>query len=359
MKKTIKKTILTGGLALLALSASAQTEVSDYRPGVTLDGVTYFMPRTALRIVVTAEKSVYTPGDFCKYADRFLRLQNVATESRTQWSIKDITMEPYGVPDPEKAYSIKLNKRTVAPNVTLSEEGLLLAINTEGSEEFLPAVPKRIPPAARLNPRDYMNQEILTAGSTLKMAELTAQEIYDIRESRNALVRGEADNTPKDGAQLKLMLDQLSLQEAALTQMFKGETSNSTEVFVLTYIPEEETEKEVLFRFSQRLGLLDSDDLAGEPVYISVKDLQTVPVAEEDEKTAKKKQKMETGVYYNVPSRAAVRIFDSRNTLCSHDVNLGQFGHTEILSNVLFDKKTTTQVTFFQSNGGIEQIKME
>lgn len=355
----IKKTILTGGLAMLTLAATAQTEVSAYRPGVTLDGVTYFMPRTAFRFVVTAEKSVYTPGDFNKYADRFLRLKSVESEGHTHWTIKSITMDPYGVPDPKKAYSIRLAKRTVAPNVTLSEDGLLLAINTEGSEETLSPVPARVPAAERPNPRDYMSQEILTAGSTIKMAELTAQEIYDIRESRNALIRGEADNTPKDGAQLKLMLDQLQLQETALTQLFKGTVDQSTEVFTLTFVPDEETDKTVLFRFSQKLGLVDSDDLAGEPVYISVKDLHTAPAPVEDEKTQKKKQKMEAGIYYNVPSRASIRIFDNKQTYCKKDINMGQFGNTEILSNVLFDKNATTEVTFFQNNGGIEQIKMK
>ena len=35
-----------------------------------------------------------------------------------------------------------------------------------------------------------------------RQAELVAKEIYSIRESKNALLRGEADNMPKDGAQL-------------------------------------------------------------------------------------------------------------------------------------------------------------
>lgn len=54
------------------------------------------------------------------------------------------------------------------------------------------------------------------------MAELVAKEIYNIRESKNALVRGQADNMPKDGAQLKLMLDHLDEQEQAMTEMFSG-----------------------------------------------------------------------------------------------------------------------------------------
>ena len=80
-------------------------------------------------------------------------------------------MVPYGVPDPQKVYSIQLKKRTVAPLVGLTSEGILLSINTDGEEEPLPAVPKGNDAPKRLNPRDYMNQEILSAGSNAKIAE--------------------------------------------------------------------------------------------------------------------------------------------------------------------------------------------
>ena len=39
----------------------------------------------------------------------------------------------------------------------------------------------------KINPRDFLTEEILMAGSTAKMAELVAKEIYNIRESKNAL----------------------------------------------------------------------------------------------------------------------------------------------------------------------------
>lgn len=355
----MKKALLTSCVALLAATASAQTEVTTYRPGVTLDGVTYYLPRTAVRFVVTAEKTVYTPGEFCKYADRYLRLRDASPEASVTWTLKSITAEPYGVPDKEKIYSIALKSKTLAPLVDLTEDGILLGINTEGEEETLSPVPEGTRPGTRLNPRDYMNQEMLTTGSTAKTAELVAQEIYEIRDSRNALIRGEADNTPKDGAQLKLMLDQLSMQETALLQLFKGTTETTTEVFAFTYDPTVETDKEILFRFSQKLGMVDKDDLCGAPVYIRIQDLKTAPTPITDEKTAKKKAKMEQGVYYNVPSRVALTVFDAQKTYCKGEYAMGQFGNVEILSELLFNKKTSTKVTFYQTNGGVKQIEAE
>lgn len=45
------------------------------------------------------------------------------------------------------------------------------------------------------------------------MAELTAREIYNIRDSKNTILRGQAETMPKDGASLQLVIDQLNKQE--------------------------------------------------------------------------------------------------------------------------------------------------
>ena len=336
---------------------SAQTEVADFVPGSTLDGVNYFMPQTALRITVVAEKTVTTPGELNKYAFRYLRLNDVPTTTMTEWTIKNVTIEPYGVPDQKKAYNIKVKSKTVAPLVSLTHDGILLAINAEAQEETLPDLPQGTPAPTLPNPKQYMNQEILSAGSTAKMAELCAQEIYDIRESRNALVRGEADNTPKDGQQLQLMLGQLDTQAQALESLFSGTRQTSTEVFSLVYLPTQETERDILFRFSQITGVVDKDDLSGQPIYISIKNTGSLPQKQDNPEADKKKAKMEKGIYYNVPAREAVTVFDLNKTYQQIECSMGQFGYTEILSDVLFDKKITTKVTFYQENGAVKKLE--
>ena len=343
-------------LLSISLSASAQTEVEPFVPGSTLEGVTYYLPRTAFRITVVAEKTTTRPGDFYKYADRYLRLQNVPTEESVQWTLKSITMEPYGKPDPNKAFSIKIKSKTVAPLVGLSRDGILLSINTDAQESFLPDLPKPEKGPAPENPRSYMTQEMLTAGSSAKMAELCAQEIYDIRESKNALIRGEADNTPKDGAQLKLMLDQLDKQASVLESLFSGTKQTDTEVFSLFYDPQQETDRDVLFRFSQKLGVVDADNLAGEPVTASIKTIETIPATVSSEDAAKKRAKMEHGVYYNIPTLTKISVNYHGQEYINMETPIAQFGIVEILSNTLFDKKTTTQVTFFQATGGTKDV---
>lgn len=352
----MKKILATTLLALASVGAMAQTEVEPFVPGSTLEGINYYLPNTALRIVVEMEKTVVTPGELNKYAFRMLRLSDVPTQSATTYTIKGITMEPYGIADSKKAYSVKVKSKTIAPLVTLSPDGLLLSINKEVAQPTMSAVPANVPAPAVANPRDYYTQEMLNASSTAKLAELCSQEIYDIRASRNDLVRGEAENTPKDGAQLQLMLNQLDQQAAALESLFKGTKSVSTEYRVLTVLPTEEKES-LLMRFSQKLGIVDADDLSGEPIYLNVKPISALPARVSDEAVDKKKAKMEKGIYYNVPVREAVTIRDARTTYVQMETPMGQFGSVEILSDVLFNKGTTTKVSFFPTTGGIEKLE--
>ena len=343
-------------LALSALTAKAQTDVAHFIPGSTLEGVSYFLPRTAFRIVVEAEKTVTTPGELNKYALRYLRADNVPTTQSTEWKITKVTMEPYGVPDRSKAYSVKVRSKTLAPLVSLTRDGILLSINREAEETFLPAIPEGKPAPTLPDPKKYMTQDMLAANSTAKLAELCAQEIYDIKDSRNALVRGEADNTPKDGAQLKLMLDQLALQAETLESLFKGTTQTSTHVFTLNVTPESEGQH-VLFRFSRQLGFVDADDLSGRPIYLTIQGQDNLPQPVEDEVVAQKKAKMEKGIYYNVPAREAVTIHDDQQTYAHGEYAMGQFGLVELLSDALFNKNVTTRVSFYQQTGGVEKVE--
>ena len=74
-----------------------------------------------------------------------------------------------------------------------------------------------------------------------------AKEIYNIRESKNSLTRGQADYMPKDGAALKLMLDNLDEQEQAMMQMFAGTTDRIEKSFTIRIKPEADMKEKVAF----------------------------------------------------------------------------------------------------------------
>lgn len=350
----MKKQLIALSLMLMASGMYAQTEVTvgvmhgkDY-------GVTYLLPKTEIEIELKTTCHRYTPGEFCKYADRYLRLNNASPEARTSWTLDKVEMRVVGVPDKEQVYFVKMKDKSVAPLMELTEEGIVRSINCPFSGNTTKTKPAAQPEEKpKVNPRSFLTEEILMTNSTAKMAELVAKEIYSIRESKNALLRGEADNMPKDGAQLKLMLDNLNLQEQAMTEMFAGKIQEESHSFTLRIAPEEMKEK-VVFRFSKKLGLVASDDLAGEPYYLSIENLKTVSQTPTEE--GKKKTE---GVVYNVPGQAHIVLSDGQHQLFDTELPLTQFGIQEFLAPVLFNKNSTIKVQFDTATGGILKVDRE
>lgn len=357
----MKPSLLFLLLAVLPLPLQAQTEVAPFRPGTTVDGVCYFLPKTVFRVAFISDKTVTTPGDFAAYADRFLRQPSAPRTETVEWRLKTFSLQPFGVPDSTKAYSIRLKAKTSAPLVTLSDDGLLLGVNTEAVDAPLPALPPQVPAPPLTDARRYMTHDILSATSTAKMAQLTAEEIYDLKDARKTLIRGEADNTPKDGAQLKLMLDNLDVQIAALEGLFNGQVRTSTEVTSFTYEPPAtlgpEGVRTLLCRYSRRFGVVDKDDLSGQPVWIELKPVGNLPERIDNPETARKRSRMPQGLYVNVPARVKVTVSTPDQVLMNLDVPVCQAGTTELLSDALFNKHLTTKVFLHPHTGSVREIR--
>ena len=351
----MKNSILFLSLLFFSSTTYAQTKVT---VGVTRGkdfGVTYALPKTEVEIEVKAIKVTYTPGEFGKYADRYLHLTDISIDPKEYWELVSVKAQSIGVPDSERTYFVKMKDKTVAPLMELTNDGIVQSIN-------MPIMAKKAPVTndaptkknEKIDPRSFLTEEILMANSTAKMAELVAKEIYNIRESKNALLRGQADNTPKDGEQLKLMLNNLDEQERAMTEMFSGSSEREEKTFTMSIVPNKEFKNEVLFRFSKKLGVIAANDLAGEPVYVNLTDMKTVTIPPLEDK----KKELE-GVAYNVPGKALIRINKDKKILFEGEIPVTQFGVIEYLAPALFDKKSTIKVLFNTTTGGLVKIDRE
>ena len=354
---TLALALFTVHCSLFTSHAVAQTQTGLYMPGVTQEGAVYFLPKTAIRLTVRIEKTTYTPGDFASYAERFLRLSNVSTEPSVSYRLLSVAQTAIGVRDTTKAYSVKFNNKTSAINIAVNDEGVLTAINAEPQKPTVPAPFKAAKKPATVNPRQFMNEEILSAGSTAKMAQLTAQEIYDIRDSRSQLVKGQADFMPKDGDQMKLMLGQLDQQDQALTSLFAGTTVRDTTEELFVVCPAEAFDRLLVFRFSKHFGLVDADDLSGAPYYISVENLTELPAT--DAEQAAKKKKAENGLYYNVPGKMRSTVYNGIDAVSSEEFPAPQFGNVELLSGDLFNKHYGTRLWMNPVSGAIDRLEAE
>ena len=345
MKRALFILILT-----TAVSGYAQTEVNAFFSGAN-EGVTYHLPDTKVEIILKATCIKKSPGEFSRYADRYLRVKDAIKEANSYWELTGAETATIGTPSPEKMFTVKLNGSN-ASNLTLDEQGIIAAINTRhpaAEEESQAAVETQ----RHTDASHYMTEEMLQASSTAKLAELTAKEIYAIRESKLAITRGQSENMPKDGQAMQLMLDELDKQEMALTELFIGRTDMR---ILIEPRENSDTTKAVLLRFSHKLGFVGKDNLAGEPVYYDFRDLKTVkrPTAEE---LKKRKPIKKEGICYTIPGKAEIEVYTRTRKLIKEEIPVAQLGTTEILSKNLFNKNNATKVVFDTATGGIISIE--
>ena len=152
------------------------------------------------------------------------------------------------------------------------------------------------------------------------------------------------------------MMDGLNTQERALRQVFEGTTVKDTTEVTLVFVPTENVDRQLFFRFSRHFGLVDNDDLSGVPYYITVyTDAKATDDAEAQKK--EKKDKDDIGLVVNTPQKVRATLYCENKVVDSYEFNAGQFGGTESLSGALFGKKLTTQIVLNPITGGIETIK--
>ena len=351
------KRILFILLSVLSIPGTAQNGISPFLSGVN-EGITYSLPDTRIEVTVEAACITRIPGEFNKYAERFLRIGNAVSKQESYWELGDIQVSLSGKPNPEKMYTTKLGSAGTAANISKNDSGIIASINTKQSKAETPSgIPER-KTREKIDAGRYMTEEMLQATSTARLAELTAKEIYTIRESKLAITRGLSENMPKDGLSMQLVLDELDKQERALTEMFTGRTDTTYSKVIYTLEPTAEcdTAKAVLFRFSRKLGVLEKDDLAGSPVYYSLKDLKSVKFPTPEE-LAKKKTVKKEGVCYNIPGKAEFEVYTPTRILHRSEIPLAQLGTTEVLSRTLFGKDTDTKVMFDTATGAIISIE--
>ena len=120
-------------MTLAALPLLAQTKVSSFFSGVN-EGVTYYLPDTKIEVSVNAACITRTPGEFHRYAERYLRIDNAILEMESHWVMTGVDVTTSGKPNSDKMYTIRLNS-SPAGNVSLCKNGIIESINIYNKKE--------------------------------------------------------------------------------------------------------------------------------------------------------------------------------------------------------------------------------
>lgn len=338
-------------LTFLPLNMLAQPVTTQMKPGRTPEGVVYFLPKTAIRINLLIEKKVYTPGEYAKYAEKYLRLTGIEQEEQVTYTVANYGITTIGVRDTSKCYSVMLKGKSETADIKLSDDGVLLAVNDTPVKPKEQAPFQPAPKAVTPDPHEYQQAEIRSAGSMAKQAEMTVNQILELQEQRQQLITGEAEDMPQDEQQLRLMIEQIDRQREILMSMFTGTTTRDTVEQTITVCPEKEVSREVIFRLSKKLGLVDKDDLAGVPYYMTIEDMHRTNTQKYEVPDNKKNE----GFYVNVPGRIRLTLHREDHQLATFDLYAGQFGFVELRSGALF-KRYVTHMTLNPATGSVDNI---
>lgn len=320
----------------------------------------YSLPLTSLDITVETVHTRSVPGEFHNYARRHLAINNALTEASTTVDIKSVTITPKGIPDSDNRWAVQFKSGSTAFMI-LTPDGVPLALNTD---EVAEAEKPEIPVAQKAEPlifeteaaRQAMTQDMIRSSSTSKRAELAAQRIFELRDTRSELLSGQADNPPADGQAMKLVLDNLAAQEDALTAMFAGARQSWTDVQTISVVPDSTgTTEQVIARISPFDGILEPDNLAGAPLTVKVEIIERGELPTNEKGEAKKFPK--GGFAYNIPGAAKVSIIFNGKRIASERVALAQGGVTFGLDPALFtDKKAPSKLLLDPATGSVVEL---
>lgn len=298
----------------------------------------YSLPKTRLCFDVEFERVVKTPGQFYLYSQRYLATDKVIQNEESYFSFKGIQLSAEAVPDTARTFVVSPIPAGTEGLVKLTEEGILQGINLNVSVVNKKVIKKikNSDESFKLNSTDLLplTEEYMLASSEAKMAEGAAKQIYHIREARLSLLTGELENMPADGESLKLMLKGLDQAEAELTSLFVGKTIREKVVKHICYVPGKPVADEVLFRFSEKRGVVEPTDLSGEPFYLTVQ-ADTMATVLPDPKA-----KLQVSNFYSIiPVKGIVTVGNGIQKIIQQEIDFPQFGELNPLPQYLFKNK--------------------
>jgi hypothetical protein len=328
----MKKNLLLSIFLLLIISVQGQgIELTENEPAMI-----YSLPKSEICIEIELEKTSRKPGIYFQYSERYLATNQIALEEKTSFRLKSVALKTIAVADEKRTYVIQPVKKSALNQLSVNEKGILCGVNVpckplESSLTNKKSVFKNNEPVIT-NSLLPLGEEYMMAGSVAKLAEGAAKQIYRIRESRLSLLTGDLEHAPADGASMQAMLDGLNKSEKELTELFIGKTVTTTEKHSVIIHADSAINDAVAFRLSVHKGIVTTDDLSGNPYFVSIKP-EKIKTSAPDPKAKKNDTQTINTIY---PAKTTIELTDGVNVLCTVKTELPQFGVIVPLSADVF-----------------------
>lgn len=305
-----------------------------------VEGITYALPRTGVRVHVKTVKETFMPGPYAAYAEQLLGIADAKNRASVAWEIEDIAIETFSEPDPGQVHKALGDAAFL---VDLTPQGCLAGINANVAAENNTSVKTNsLVPApeyddgfrfANFNDTPLYSQgdssnnfRPMRVSDNVKAAE-AANRILKSRLTQFDMVAGLMDEFHPDGVAYKVSLKELKTIEKNYLSLFVGHTTYKHETFSFDFVPTSSAEKgEVIFRFSDDKGVVPASDLSAKPVMLKVETEDGLVkkysgLAKSDNPSAG-----ESGIYYRMPAVANISVIYELKTIATARATVAQFG---------------------------------
>lgn len=330
------------GLLLVIPTFGQRKNKDDEQPIVPafVEGITYALPRTGVKVHVKAVREVFEPGPYAAYAEQLLGIENAKTRATSTWSIAEVKIETFAEPDPDQVYKAMGDGAFM---VNLAANGCLAGINVSGggipsnsvssnktyqkpdfedgfSFDYFTDTPTSYP-------GDSTNNFRPTKVSMEQKAAEAAQRVLDCRMNQYDLAALRIDGEYPDGKAYEVSLNELKRTEKDYIQLFVGRTTHKKETYSFDFVPAAKPASgQVVFRMSDEKGLVDASDLSGKPVMIEFEQAEALTKKYASNATSDNPSAGQRGVYYRMPGVATVKIIHDMNIIATARTTIAQFG---------------------------------
>lgn len=325
------------------------------------DGVYYSLPKTVITVEIDISKTYKIKGQYSDYANKYLGLSTVITENSSSYSIDDIKLSDYSLPDPDQYYFAEIPNSSKKKNsilLQLSETGIISSINgfnkinsksnsiisSDGTSEDI----------SKPSAQSFLNSNIMASFDTTiekidmdtfilqkkiikkiyvdKTIEQKAKEAADfvmkIKEDEFNLITGYSEvNYSRET--IEYMYEQLKKQEAEYLNLFTGATVTHHFKLYYSYTPVADSKNKVsipLFVFSTKDGITDTTNKNGENILLNIEKIDSGKVLEPFNDAKLHMKKKHHGFYYRIPEYAKVSVYYNNKTKAESEIIISQYG---------------------------------
>jgi hypothetical protein len=293
-------------------------------------------------------------GPYYRFAEKYLGIEGVPGENKSEWVIQNLTLTAFSETDPEQYYLISPIRGTFKPEniMYLSEEGLIMdlkkldafAIESRKTHVFgkAPGILYSSPTISRNleHSTDTLYKTILTDTAFIRIpvlknemivrtiderAEEAADYIIEIRNRIFELLTGQGDFYP-EGSALEFGINKLTETEKEYLSLFTGRSVEIPHSFNFWYVPDAggKNENVTLFEYSDNNGINPEITGKGKAVNLLLETVEkTTPLQEHLNLILPENDNI---IYYRIPDIAEVEIQEEGKTIFSERIPVYQYG---------------------------------